>query len=83
MIKKFEHEKIESCKLCNKDIDTKKEKYNVLIDFDKVKIEVIGFYHRKCLNDFMKRSVNIIKDKFKSELIGFTKNMLGRIKIES
>ena len=52
MIKKeFQHNKKEPCKLCNKNIDTSKEKYAIILDLLKEDIFSIGFYHSSCLRD--------------------------------
>jgi len=78
MIKKeFEHEKIETCRLCKKQIDTDTDNWNVLIDYSGKNQRVIGFTHVRCLTDLIKGEGKIIAEKFQNRLMGFVKGIFG------
>ena len=80
MEKKFKHNKKEICKICNKEIDMKKDNWAVVVDYSGKKQIATGFYHRKCLNDLLKGKTEILVNKFQDKLKTFTKGMVQGIK---
>lgn len=77
--KKFNHNKIEKCRLCNKDINTNSDEWAVIIDYSKKKQTATGFYHKNCLRDLILGKGEIIKRNFEEKLRNFTKNILGTV----
>ena len=63
-IKQFSHNRIEKCKLSKKDIDTKKDRYAIILDCDSNEITSIGFYRLDMLRDLIKGNGKIIQDSF-------------------
>jgi len=51
--KKFNHNKIEKCKLSKKKIDTSKENYSIILDCVGSSINSIGFYKTEVLRDLI------------------------------
>jgi hypothetical protein len=78
-IKNFSHNEKEICNLCRKPINTKTERWNVILGYSPDETEK-GFYHYQCLNDFMKDKSNILQTKFKSQIASFTRGMLKNLK---
>lgn len=79
-IKKFKHEKVETCRLCKKEIYTDKQKWCVLIDYDCDERIGIGFYHILCLQDLIKGKVKVIEERWKEQLKGFVGNIFSRLR---
>lgn len=75
--KKFYHQSVEICKICGKEIDTSKNEWAAVIDYNGKKQIRIGFYHRKCLNDLLKGKMEVMKQKFKEKLSQFTKDFFS------
>lgn len=80
MEKKFKHSKEEKCILCEKQINTTKDNWAVIIDYIGDKQDKAGFYHQKCLKDLLKGNVEVISNKFKDKLREFTQGMLKGMK---
>lgn len=81
--KKFQHEKIVECKLCNKSINTDEDLWVALIDYERKKQIATGFYHRDCLDDLMKGKGEIIRKKFEERLGKFVKEIFSKIGIQN
>lgn len=77
MEKKFEHKKIEVCNICQKNVNTSKDKWVAVIDYNKQKKMVTKFYHLTCLNDLLQGRIEVIQHKFEDRLKGFLKRVLG------
>jgi len=77
--KEFEHKPKEICGLCNKEIDTGKDTWVALIDFEQQKKKAVKFYHRKCLTDLIQGKGKVIMQNFKDKLSTFTKDIFGTI----
>jgi len=81
--KKFEHNKMEECKLCKKEINTLKDEWVALIDYNGKKQVSIGFNHRKCLKDLFEGKGEVIKQRFEEKLGEFVKKMFGGANLEN
>ena len=75
--KKFEHNKIEICGLCKKEINTNLDLWVTIIDYDCFKQINLKFYHRECLNDLLKGKGKVIQENFKNKLKEFTERLSG------
>jgi len=71
--KTFQHKTIEECNLCSKDINTEKEKWVTLIDYDCNKLANAKFYHLNCIVNLIEEKSRIIEEKFKEKLKKFLK----------
>ena len=76
MKKTFEHKDIEICKLCQKKIYTKKDKWVALLDYVDSQLFSVGFYHNFCLNDLIQGKGEIIEKNFENKLGEFTRRIL-------
>lgn len=83
--KEFQHNRIECCCLCKKEIDTTKEKYIALLDYNKSNLYSKGFYHLKCLKDIISGQGKVIQERCKKQMMslmpmakGIVDNILGR-----
>lgn len=81
MKKEFIHKKNENCLLCNKEIDTSKNEWAVIIDLNGKKQIAVKFYHKRCLVDLFEGKGKIIQKKFEEKLGNFTKKMFGGVDI--
>jgi len=77
--KKFKHNIIEKCKLCDKEINTSEEDWAVLIDYSKSKETSIGFYHKICFKNLLEKNVKVIQDKFQDRLGDFVQKVFGKV----
>ncbi len=78
--KKFQHERKEICKICEREIDTDIDLWVALIDYNGKKKIAIGFYHKNCLNDLIKRKLKIIENKWKEKMSDMVVGILGKAK---
>ena len=78
--KSFKHEKIESCSLCEKIIDTGKDNWVAVIDFKGEDYQGVKFYHRFCLTDLIKGQGRIIAQNFQEKVQKMTGGILKNIK---
>lgn len=60
--KEFEHQIAEECKLSHEIINTKKDKYCVILDCEGREINSIGFYKRDLITDLIKGNLKIVQD---------------------
>lgn len=77
MKKEFNHNEKEICLLCKKEIETPKDEWVAIADFEKQKLKVVKFYHRNCLNDLFRGKGEIIAKNFEEKLGKFVKKMFG------
>lgn len=75
---KRKQEKPKICKLCHKEIDTKKDRWCVIIDYVAEQETDRGYYHRFCLNDLIKAQGKVIAKNFEEKLQKFAGNILGK-----
>jgi len=66
---------MEKCSLCDKNINTQKDDWVALIDYQGKKMYAVKFYHNICLSDLLKGKGKIIEDNFKKEM----NNMFGGV----
>jgi len=78
--KKFQHNRKEICKICEKEIDTELDFWAVIIDYEGNKKYGINFYHRDCLKDLIKGKVKIIESKWKKQMSEMVGGILSRLK---
>lgn len=81
MEKKFKHEKIETCLLCKKPVETDFHDWVALIDYDAEEQVSKAFYHRKCLTDLIQGQGEVIRQKFEDKLRKFTGSILKGVKL--
>jgi len=62
--KQFTHSRIERCKISKEDIDTKNDRYAIILDCNSNEITSIGFYKLDVLRDLIKGNGKIIQDSF-------------------
>ena len=79
-VKRFEHQKIEKCKLSKKPIDTEKDNYAIILDCKGDKIERIGFYKSELLNDLIKGNLGSINEELTNQYQNLAKGMIGSLK---
>lgn len=81
--KKFEHQIAEECKLSHEIINTKEDKYCVILDCDGRDIIAIGFYKRDVLNDLIKGNLAIVHDAVKrnteDKITNMARSMLQKV----
>jgi len=71
---KTSEENIRICRLCDKDINIKKEAWALLIDYmGEIKTEE-GAYHKKCLNDVIKGNMQQMRE----QVMGKIGEMAGK-----
>jgi len=80
MKKQFEHNEIETCRLCKKPINTNLQDWVALIDYSGKKQINIGFYHNFCLDDLIKGQGQVIKKRFEEQLKNTVGGLVGNIK---
>ena len=80
IVKKFEHQKIEQCKLSKKPIDTEKDDYTILLDCRGNSIESIGFYKHELLQGLLKGNLQKINEELTNKYQNLAKGMIGSLK---
>ncbi len=66
----MEEEKLKPCKICLLEIDTEKDDYLVLGQYDKGKFKSKGYFHQTC---FKERFV------MKNKLMGMAEKIVGKL----
>ncbi len=61
MRKQFEHNRIERCKICKQEIDTSNDTWCAVLDYDAEVEFGKGFYHIKCLKEYLENPAKAIK----------------------
>ena len=80
MVKKaFKHKEIEPCKLCKLDIDTTKERYAVMIDYEGKEHYSIGFYHLNCLKERIQHGEHKKTKELMNDVMGWGENLISNI----
>ena len=78
--KKFQHNKIEICKLCKKEINTDKDNYSVIIDYTANTLRGLSFYHLICLKDFLfTEKMKLIREELDERWKQRANGMLGNV----
>jgi hypothetical protein len=75
--KEFEHERIEKCIICKKEIDTSKDAYSSVLDYNGDVLLQVGFYHTECLKSLIKGQTKVVTDLFREKLMNFSKAALA------
>lgn len=75
-MKTFKHNKIETCKITGKPIDTQKEKYAILLDCEGDVIGSIGFYKADILEDLINKKGELIQKQIMSNALQGAKSVL-------
>lgn len=79
MEKKFEHNEIEVCKFCHKNIDTANHQWIVVNGYNKNNLMETWFAHVHCFNDFAKGKSQMITQRVQSNIMGTVKSLFGDI----
>ena len=79
-IKKFEHQKVEKCKLSKKPIDTEKEKYAIILECEGNEIETVGFYKAELLNGLIKGNLEKINKELTNRYQNLAQGLMGSLK---
>ncbi len=79
MEKKFKHEKVETCSLCEKVIHTDKDKWVSLIDLTGSNISSVKFYHQFCFTDLIKGKGKVIEKNFTTKVNTIVQNLMKGI----
>lgn len=77
--KEFTHNKIEICKLSQKEINTLRENYVIMLDCQGDKILKIGFYKGDLLKNLIKEKGEKVMKALMEKTQSFTNNMLQKI----
>ena len=80
MEKRFEHNEVEVCKVCKKDIEMTRDRWTTMIDYNANDQEGIGFYHTECLKEIIKGNMKIVEDKWKSHGRRMLKGIMGNLR---
>jgi fatty acid/phospholipid biosynthesis enzyme len=78
--KNFNHQEIEPCLICKRNITTSIEGYSVILEYDCDVLIKKGFYHASCLKDLIEGKVKLIQDQFREKLSQFTQGIVGAIR---
>jgi len=76
--KKIVHNKIETCKLSKKQIDTTKENYAILLDCRGKEIHSMGFYKNQILKDTIKGNLQKVQQGIMKLAGGMLSKLLPR-----
>ena len=76
--KKIIHNKIETCKLSKKQIDTTKEDYAILLDCRGKEIHSMGFYKNQILGDTIRGNLQKVKQDIMKLAGGMLSKLLPR-----
>jgi len=77
--KKFEHQKIEKCKLSKNLIDTEKDDYTILLDCRGKEIESIGFYKHELLQGLLKGNLQKVNGILTNKYQKLASGMMGSL----
>jgi hypothetical protein len=80
MEKKYEHNEVETCKFCKKDIHTRTDVWASLIEYNAELQTAIGFYHSKCLLGFINGNMKVVEDKWKLQARKMMQGVMGKLK---
>lgn len=75
--KKFDHNKIEKCRISKKDINTESESYSVVLDCDGEVIRCTGFYKSEELKNLIKGNTEKVTQNLLNKQAKLVKGMLG------
>ena len=78
-MKKFTHNQIEKCLITKKDIDTKKDRYCILVDCEGDNITNIGFYKTDILKDLLFEKGERLKKIMISDAMGQARTMMENV----
>jgi len=79
MEKKFKHEILEVCSLCDRVIHTDKDKWCSLIDFSGNDVTNKKFYHQFCFKDLIEGQGKVITKNFKEKVNSTIANLMKGI----
>lgn len=77
-MKKFKHKEIEICKISKKKINTKKDRYAIILDCNGDKIESIGFYKSEVLKDLIQGKGQLVANKVTDNVYNMASSILER-----
>jgi len=78
-IKRFEHQKKETCKISGKPINTEKDKYCILLECDGEEINSIGFYNHLLLNNILVGNLTSVKKELLQKHQIMARGMLNQV----
>ena len=77
--KKFKHNKIETCKLSKKPIDTSKDDYSIIVDCRGDEIKSTGFYKTELLRDLIKEKGEKVVQELQKRTQAVAGNIAGNL----
>lgn len=78
-MKKFKHKRVEICKITKKDIDTKKDRYSIILDCEGDIINEIAFYKTDILRDLLLMKGERVAKQLQSNIMNQARDMLESI----
>ena len=78
--KEFQHERIENCNICKKNIDTEKQPWDTIIEYTGDTIRSIKFYHRSCLKSLIEEKGEKVKQELEDRWENKAGKMVGKIR---
>ncbi len=78
-MKKFKHKRVEICKITGKDIDTKKDRYSIILHCEGDIINEIEFYKTDILRDLLLNKGERVAKQIQSNIMNQAKEMLESI----
>lgn len=81
MEKKFNHNKIEVCKFCHKEIDTEQHQWICVNGYDKDKQMETWFAHVYCFNDLVKGKGDAIHYRVQNNIKDTISSLLGNLNL--
>lgn len=74
--KKFDHNKIEPCVICKKEIKMDIDNWATIIDYKGKNQQNVKFYHTTCLSDLIKANYGIMAKDFSEKVNQVTRTLL-------